>query len=549
MWMYSGNGVAGDAEQEPPSAKRRTSATPIRLALVVGVNALLIALTIVVWSWTPTDTQSPLPGTIVNILRPGVSSHNLVLMPSALSCTGATNTINPIIAENICAGTESWRQILPLGASNAINAFPAPASVNIGHDIHLYVTTTARTYTFRVFRIGWYQGHGARLLFTSPFITGISQPAPIYDPVTHAASCANWRDPVTLHIPTFWVSGVYIVKFVTSNSDMRYTLFVVRNDASHAPVLFQMALATYQAYNTYGGRSLYGEEDVSHSFDSRAYAVSFDRPYADEAGLANLPLFEGPLIRFLERTGYNMSYMADVDLELHPQPLMQHKLLIVGGHDEYWSTGMRRAATAMRDRGVSLAFFFANSVYWKTRMASSPLGPDRIVICYRQANQDPLYASDPAAVTTQWASPPVSQPQNSLLGEMYQCIPTHPAPLVIVAGALPYLTDTQLHAGSALPNMVFGEVDGYVQNGAQPPHVTILAESPVLCREDGAIRMSDATIYTVPSGAKVFDSGTFDWYLGLNTSWFGVYGAAANRVYDVNMERFTINILNQLLAA
>lgn len=551
--MSSGKGIAGGAEQEPPSGKRRSSQTGLRLTLVMGMNVLLVALILVVWAWSPANIQLdvPLSHAIQSVLQTGISSRNLVLAPPPPSCTGATHPLNPITAENACAGTDSWRQTLPLGATNAISAFPAPASVNIGHDIHLYVTTTASTYTFSVYRVGWYQGHGARLLYTSPRIKGINQPAPIYNPVTYAASDANWRNPVTLYIPASWVSGVYIVKFITSDSDMRYTLFVVRNDASHAPVLFQMALATYQAYNDYGGRTLYGEGGKdAYSFTGRAYAVSFDRPYAGN-GLFLLPRFEGPLILFLERTGYDMSYMADVDLELHPQPLMQHKLLIIGGHDEYWSTGMRQAATNLRDHGVSLAFFSSNSVYWKTRMANSPLGPDRIVICYKTPSLDPLFSSDPAAVTTQWASSPVSQPQNSLLGEMYNGIPMQPEPLVLAAGARPYLTDTQLYPGSVLPGLVYGETDGYIKNGAQPPHVTILAASTVHIKSGNKVivRTSDATIYTAPSGAMVFDTGTFDWYLGLNSSWPGSVTTIASGNHTDDLEQFTINILNQLIAA
>lgn len=551
--MQSGR---GGAELEPTSVRRPASPLRFRLALLFGINLLLLALLVGLWRWAPVTTHSPLPHTIGAIMRPSLSSDNLVLEPSTPRCTGATNTLNPVLTENICPGTDGWRQKLPLGASNAINAFPVPASVNIGQAVRLYVSTTAPTYTFSVYRVGWYQGHGARLLYTSPTIQGINQPPPIYDPVTHAASDANWHDPVSLQIPDSWVSGVYMVRFVTSGGDMRYTLFVVRNDASYAPILFQLALATYQAYNEYGGRTLYGEEGKgAYNFVSRAYAVSFDRPYAGD-GLSLLPRFEGPLILFLERNGYDVSYMADVDLELHPQPLEQHKLLIIGGHDEYWSAGMRQAATSARDDGVSLAFFASNSVYWQTRMASSPLGPDRVMICYKTPSLDPLFHSDPAAVTTQWANAPVSQPQNSLLGEMYNGIPVQPEPLVLTAGARPFLTDTQLHPGSALPGLVFGEIDSYIQNGAQPPNVTILASSPVHIKVGNNIivRTSDATIYTAPSGAMVFDSGTFNWYLGLNSPWPATAARAttttiASNGQADNLERFTINILDRMIAA
>lgn len=453
------------------------------------------------------------------------------------------------MAENACPGTDNWREKpLTYGPADAINAFPVPDSVNIGGTIQLYVSTTARSYNFSVFRMGWYQGHSARLLYTSPKIVGINQPAPLYDPTTRTISCANWQDPLGLKIPTSWVSGVYIVRLATSDGHVRYTIFVVRNDASHAPVLYQMAFATYQAYNLYGGRSLYYRADPTYprgkDVAGRAYAVSFDRPYQTENGLGDFPVREEAWIRFMERMGYDMSYISDTDLLLYPQTLTQHKLLIVGGHDEYWSAGMRAAAAQAVAHGVSLAFFFGNSVYWQTRMSDSPLGPDRIITCYKSANLDPLAKSDPSAVTVHWADPPVNQPQNSLLGEQYIGIPVKPAPLTLAAGALPYLTGTHLGVGSSVPGLVGGEIDGYVKNGSQPANVIILASSPVKCTEYSAIQTSNATLYTASSGAMVFDTGVFTWFPALDTPWTGQYKA-----YFADWSRFTMNILDTMIRA
>ena len=380
--------------------------------MVVSLAVVALASLLAIWNWAPQIIQQGEPT--------GISSHHLVVTPPPLpSCGNAAAAVNPIVAENQCPGTDSWRRTLPYGPQNAINAFAAPASVNLGDPVQFYVSTTARSYSFYIYRVGWYQGHGARLFYSSPIIHGIKQPNPIIDPVTHAASCANWHDPVTFKVPDSWISGVYIVKFVTSDGDMRYTLFVVRNDASHAAMLFQVGLMTYQAYNEFGGHNLYGGVGAQgYNFVGRSYAVSFDRPYMGN-GLGQLGRFEGPLIMFLERKGYDVTYMADTDLALHPRALSQHRLLVIGGHDEYWTAGMRAAVTRLRDHGTSLAFFSANDVYWQARLASTPLGPDRLVFCYKMAKMDPLLAVNPSEVTTHWASAPVSQPQDSLLGGMY----------------------------------------------------------------------------------------------------------------------------------
>ena len=282
-----------------------------RAALLGGVVALAVLLSLFAF-FTPDASPPP----------------NVVIVPSSGTCRGAAGAPNSIVAENTCPGTDSWRDTLSTGASNAINAFPVPASVNRGQSIRLYISTTASTYTFRVYRMGWYQGHGARLMYASGRLRGFLQPPPTFDPVTLAASCANWHLSVTLRIPSSWVSGVYIVKLISSRGNMRYTLFVVRDDASHAPMLFQLALNTYQAYNNYGGRSFYGGEGgQSYASVVRSFAVSYDRPYDSYDGLSLFPRYEYDLIRFLERNGYDLSYAADVDLVLHPAALGQHKLV------------------------------------------------------------------------------------------------------------------------------------------------------------------------------------------------------------------------------
>lgn len=529
------------------------SATWFRLT-IVGLVAIILATGIGFWrarQFNVPLTQLPqtlgIDGTANDTPVP---SYHLKLSPPTPACVASAKATNAIVAENKCAGTDSWRQTLPLGPANAINAFTVPDSVNIGEPIGLYVSTTSRSYRFSVYRVGWYQEHGARLLYTSPVIKGINQPAPIIDPVTKAASCSNWRDPVGLRIPTSWTSGVYIVRFVTADDDMRYTVFVVRNDASHAPVLFQVSMATYQAYNVYGGRSLYRDPDeIAQGGAARAYAVSFDRPYETYSGLGNLPISEGPYIRFLEQYGYDMSYMSDIDLLQHPAPLTQHKLLIIGGHDEYWNDGMRAAATQALQQGVSIAFFFANSLYWHTRMSDSPLGLDRIIICYKSAKLDPLNATNPSDVTVQWSSPPVNQPQNAVLGESYRGIPKAPAPLAFSTGAVPFFTGTRLNLGETIPDLVGGEIDAYAQDGTEPPNVIVLTSSPVWCKEYSTIQTSDATLYTAPSGAMVFDSGAFTWYLGMNASWFGPGGNVKYKAYFHDMGRFMTNILNAMIAA
>lgn len=481
-------------------------------------------------------------------------------------CASAAFTANPIVAENTCPGTSAWRANLPLGAQNAIEAFAAPISVNAGEQVKLYVSTTALSYSFHVYRMGWYQGLGGHLVYSSKTLPGIQQPDPVIDPATRMVSASNWHDPVTLTIPTSWVSGVYVVKLESSAGLMRYTSFVVRNDASHAPILFQSSVLTYQAGNAWGGRSLDGT-GTANTMADRSFAVSFDRPLAANAGLSDFTTYEYNLLSWLEQQGYHVTYTTDVDTDQYGQLLLQHRLFLAAGHDAYWSSGMRTNIAQARDAGVSLAFFGANDAYWHVRLQSSPLGADRVVICYKDAGIDPLSGQDPTSATTLWQNPPLNRPAQALLGAMFSGVAAGPAPLVLSAGAAPFLQGTALHVGSTLPGLVgadlgptppdsgTGGFDSVFPNLALPPALMVLASSPVTVKANGnappnglLIPTATATLYTAPGGARVFDAATYWWALGLQNMHADA-SVPAGSYSSRDFQQFTAHLLDYLLHA
>jgi N,N-dimethylformamidase beta subunit-like, C-terminal len=474
------------------------------------------------------------------------------------SCQQAWQAPNPVAVENTCPGTDAWQVNRSLGTVNAIEGFTSAVSVDVGQTVNLYVSTTAPHYTFTIYRMGWYGGHGGRLMYTSPQLTGSNQPDPIIDPVTHMVSCSNWQHPVTIHIPATWVSGYYIVKMLSSQGFIRYTPFVVRYDSSNAPIIYTASFLTYQAYNPWGGYSLYHGLDASGNavIAERALVVSFDRPYYDNYGLMNFVSYEDGLLRWLERNGYNMTYSTDLDNELHGSLLWKHNLVIVAGHDEYWSSRMRQNMTIARDRGVSLAFFGANDIYWHIRLSSSALGLDREIVCYKHGysddgtrdTSDPLAATEPSAATVRWRDPPLNDPEQRLLGQMYHGIVQQTAPLVFAPGAAKFLDGAGLAPGSSLSGLVGYEYDSVVADGSEPANEIVLTSSPVhcdpasLCPPSG-YTTANSTIYTAASGARVFDAGTFLWGRGLDI------GFLADNAPFVNtgFQQFTRNILSYLL--
>lgn len=474
-------------------------------------------------------------------------------LSAADTCAHAAAAPNPVLAENQCAGTSSWRLDHPLGDEHAIEAFTAPSSVVAGERVQLYVSTSAPTYAFAIYRMGWYQGLGARLIYQSAQLPGILQPAPTIDPATRMVRCDTWHDPVTIAVSPQWVSGVYVVKLVSASGYMRYASFVVREDAHRSAMLFFTADLTYQAYNLWGGYSLYFGLNTSgsgpeYTRENRAYQVSFDRPYSVNAGLSNFMPNEYDLLRWLERQGYDLAYASDLDTASRASLLSHHRLLIFSGHDEYWSTAMRANVTRARDAGVSLAFFGANDIYWHVRLQNSPLGANRVITCYKDAQLDPLAPAQPKEATTLWREPPVSDPEDSLTGQGYGGQAAASAPLTLGAGAAPWLQGTGLKVGASLPGLVGGEFDRLGDPAARSNSVVVLASSSVRCVDcvTGEAQVSTATLYIATSGAKVFDAGTFQWSWGLDDERFNP-ALPARSYSNSGFQAFTAHLLASLL--
>ena len=157
------------------------------------------------------------------------------------------------------------------------------------------------------------------------------------------------------------MSGVYIAHLVRNdNGGDSQIPFVVRDDSSHSDVILQTSDATWQAYNNYGGNSLYKCTVQCPAGNPQAYkaayAVSYNRPwdgsFATDGGLSYFWYAEYQMVRFMEENGYNVSYTSQADIDQAPALLKNHKLFVSSGHDEYWSgpRAHRRGVGARRRR-------------------------------------------------------------------------------------------------------------------------------------------------------------------------------------------------------
>jgi hypothetical protein len=412
--------------------------------------------------------------------------------------------------ENALPGTADWN-IGSLGDQHAIEGFFDTTSAANGDTVQLFVSTTASTFHVEAYRMGWYQGLGARLVWSSPETPGRVQPTPTVARQTNMVDTA-WQQPLPIDITDNYVPGCYLFKLVSSDGRGRYVPLTIRDANNPSAFLIMNAVTTWQAYNQWGGYSLYwGAVRGGQTFANRARVVSFDRPY-EVNGAPQFLAIELPLIHLVERLGLDVSYATNVDVHRSPSSVLSHKALVSLGHDEYYSTPMRGALEGARDQGINLAFLGANAVFRQIRYDDSPLGPNRREICYKSAAEDPLSRTNPALTTVNWRDAPLNRPENQLIGSQYESNPVQ-ADMVIAEPDSWVFANTGLQAGATLPGVVAGEYDRYYTGPGVPQNVDVLAHSPLVCR--GKASYADMTYYSAPSGAGVFDVGTQAWVQSL----------------------------------
>jgi len=467
---------------------------------------------------------------------------------------------NVIQTENAKPGTPDWEITNPATHSE-IEGYASLTSVNRGDLVELFVNTQNPSYSLEIYRMGWYGGAGARRVLGPVQLVGIQQPEPKPDRQTGLIECL-WGFPYELRIPdgSFvtppnedhdWVSGVHIARLTALPSRKQsYIIFVVRDDQRSSDILFQSSVTTFEAYNNWGGKSLYRYNSTGR----RAYKVSFNRPYDIGSGSGSAGHFLGALhfeynmVRFLERQGYDVTYSTDIDTHNRGDLLLRHNAFLSVGHDEYWSWQMRENAQKARDQGVNLGFFGANAVYWQIRLEPSLVtaAPDRTIVGYKQdaLTLDPMY-QNPATrylTTTRWRDQPLNLPEAALVGTMFKFDPIN-SDMVVSKASSWVFGGTGLHNGSHLRGLLGYEIDSV--DSSSPKGTQILAHSPYSA--SGKTYYSDMTLYQANSRALVVSTGTMQWNWGLDS-----YGAGQELIDAATRtatQTATANILKAFNAA
>ncbi len=485
--------------------------------------------------------------------------------PRPTSDITPTPTLNPIQTENQKQGTYTW--YLTNAAIYNTSSFRTPdiegyglsTSVAPGNTIQFAVSTTAPTFSAEVFRFGYYRGIGARLIKTIQNISGHFYAIQPMNATTGLIE-ANWPVSFSLQTGSDWVSGMYLVKLTSSAGKQGYIRFIVTSGAQTGDFAFIDSTNTDAAYNSWGGVSLYENLTTTKlPFDEKVTAggvqVSYNKPYQGH-GQGVSYLWEYPMIYWLEQNGYNINYFSDVDLHKGITNLSNRKGIIIAGHSEYWSPQMRNNLQAAVDKGVNLAVFAANTMEWIVRLESSTAGVTaRTVTSYKNSWQKDPFDTNPFAdksqVTSAWRYSPSSlnNAEQAILGGQY-CLgcwfnSSQSGSSWIVADSSNWIfKGTTMHNGQSIPGIVGYEWDNIDSSFSAPSGVVKVAASSATTHT-GTVTMSNTTIYTASSGARVFNAGTNWWSLGLMNTKNPVNN---QNIYSQPLSQITKNILENFLS-
>ncbi|MDQ3263947.1 MAG: hemolysin [Myxococcota bacterium] len=439
---------------------------------------------------------------------------------------------NPISAENAKPGTPNWRITRP-SWQREIEGYAATTSVEAGSKIGFKIALSAKgPYSWRVYRLGYYGGIGAREVLRGGPEDGYPQADCPLQRDTGLVAC-DWIKNLEVRAGTDWTRGVYLLRLTREDGRQAYVPFLVRNSQQRAEVLMSVPTGTWQAYNKWGGESLY--DDAAGVMPSgRAFQVSSDRPYHDGHGAGQLLKYDLSMLTWLEAQGLAVEYATTEDLDRAPERLSMVKAILLSGHDEYVTARIRTGMDQAVASGTSLLSLGANQLYWQIRLSAAPDGRERrVVTCYKgdAPRLDPVGPTSPE-LTVKFRQAPVRRPENALLGSMFNAR-WHQF-------AFPQLVTNAGHwafAGTGLKNgELLWQVNGYevdsIVPGTSQPAVEILAEAPLLSLQE-AFGYGQMVIHQKDSGAWVFNAGGNDF----------VNALSSGHMTDPRVGRMVANIL------
>jgi len=440
-----------------------------------------------------------------------------------------------------------------------VEGYTSQLSYRPGDEVALCVSTPAPKYSIEISRVGARR----EVVLTKKDVEGGERAVPD-DCSSHGC---NWPVSFKFKIPSDWKSGYYAVALSAEDRGGPFVqrgrrtaasecFFVVRakEPGQTSKILIQICANTYNAYNNWGGHSLY----AFHARNKlQGHRVSFDRPASSQFNN-----WEQPFVAWCEQNGFPLEYAVNSDLEFRPEILQNYKLVLSVGHDEYWSSPMRDNLEAFIAKGGNVCFFSGNTCCWQVRSEEN----GRALTCYKQwYNIDPVFpTSDQRLLSTLWSHHLVQRPENLLTGVGFLWGGYHRSHGQFMDGPAAFSVHRPEHWAFAGTNLKrddsFGGKDtivGYECDGCEmrlenglpvptgsdgtPKDFLILGSCPARWHPDDAFwydrfdhdRTGAAVMGLYTKGGTVFTCGSTDWAHGL-------------RGNDPHVTRITKNLLERL---
>ena len=361
-----------------------------------------------------------------------------------------------VARENQKLGNKEWSAGIPLRYSAdfsrrkdvpRIEGYLSSTSATCGDRLTL-TTVGSKKFTASVYRMGYYNNSGARLV-------------------------KLLKSPTQISIDSKTPPGQYLIKLSNNLRAATFVPFTVYGDAP-SDATFVSSVLTWQSYNQWGGESLYKGADGAR--ETSATSVTFDRPY-DGDGSGQFRYMEQPLLTLMEKLGLDVSYVTDLDVDNNPAVFQTTKAIIVGGHSEYWTVAMRDSIDAAVASGVNLVAFGGNTAYAITEIEGREIRG-------RTAYRDVL------------------RPESLLLGSQYFALGIKKD--LISNNVWPF---SALGKDSVIKGLYGYEADTAM--GTIGPGVQVVARAAISPTEKGFVAMS--TYYNASSGASVLNMGSNAW--------------------------------------
>jgi hypothetical protein len=396
-------------------------------------------------------------------------------------------------------GFASWLKN-SFGAKSVEGWFDSP-SATCGDQVGLHLSGNAVPITIKVYRMGYYGGTGAHLVETVKTKPVLKYPVVHISKAPISMVTTTWPVAWSFAITSKTPPGQYLIRLDDGQGDASFVPLTVMDPLSKSAITAISSVLTWQAYNEWGGYSLYKGPALTRA--SRGMMVSFNRPY-DGDGSGQFRYMEFPILRLAEKLGIDINYITDLELDKNVASLRNTKSILYGGHGEYWTTNMRNALQAALSRGINLVSMGGNAGYNRPMLQAN----NRELVMWRGSPVDPN-RTNPLLATTSWRDFPIVKPEGLLLGAQYVGLGVDGNYTIVNPKRWPF---SSMKYPGLLRNIVGREVDSPLY--ALGPAVEALAQSVINLRGRQIISM--ATYYTNASHAGILDIGSNGWSCALD---------------------------------